>query len=197
MSAEISDPKTNPEANTEKPTISGPSAAEESYKQDMFKYKERMKLAEVGLAAAQAEKAALERVQLEQNEEWKTLYEKEKTERENAVVELHSKSKQFIDSSKINAVVQGLGGFKKDDYSKFIDPSNIEVTESGVFDTESLNKEVERIRQTFPELLKASSSPALPNGAPSSVTAPEPKILANMSRADLMAQFTKSRKQPL
>ncbi len=168
--------------------------AMEDYKSDMFKYKERMKAAESGLKAAQAEKTALERVQLEKNEEWKVLYEREKGERELAVNELQLKSTQFVDSSKKNAVVQQLGGFKRDEYSSYIEASNIDVTENGTIDSESLSKEVERIRQTFPELLKASNTPKLPNGAPSSVTEPQPKTLSNMSRSDLLAQFTKSRK---
>lgn len=166
----------------------------QDYKDDMFKYKERMRQAESELEAIRAEKAALEKAQLEKNEEWKVLYEREKSERESAVNELQSKSKQFIDSSKKNAVVQHLGGFKKDEYAKFIDVSGIEVTESGTFSQESINKEAERLRQTFPELLKAFDGPKLPSGAPSTVTTKEKKIDANMSRAELLATYSKLKK---
>ena len=163
----------------------------QDYKDDMFKYKERMRQAESELEAIRAEKAALEKAQLEKNEEWKVLYEREKSEREAAVQELQSKSTQFIDSSKKNAVVQSLGGFKKDEYTKFIDVSNIEVTETGTFSDESIKREVERLRQTFPELLKSFDGPKLPSGAPSTVTPKEKIINANMSRAELLATYSK------
>jgi viroplasmin and RNaseH domain-containing protein len=165
--------------------------AVQDYKDDMFKYKERMKSAQSELEAVLAEKAALERNQLEKNEEWKVLYEREKSERESAVSELQQKSTQFMDSSKKNAVVQQLGGFKKDEYSRFIDVSNIEVTDNGTFSSESLSREVERVRQTFPELLKAFDGPKLPGGAPSPVTVKDTKVSASMSRADLLAQYVK------
>ncbi|MCW4027071.1 MAG: hypothetical protein NWE76_06280 [Candidatus Bathyarchaeota archaeon] len=161
----------------------------QDYKADMFKYKERMKQAESDLEAIRAEKAALERHQLEKNEEWKVLYEREKSEREAAVSELQHKSTQFMDSSKKNAVVQHLGGFKKDDYANFIDVSNVEVADNGALSSESIKREAERIRQTFPELLKAFDGPKLPDGAPSTVTAKEKKISANMSRAELLAAY--------
>ena len=161
----------------------------QDYKADMFKYKERMRQAESELEAIRQEKAALEKNQLEKNEEWKVLYEREKSERESAVQELQQKSAQFIDSSKKNAVVQQLGGFKKDEYSKFIDVSNIEVTETGTFDSDSIGREVERIRQTFPELLRASDSPKLPNTAPHQVDVKEKRVDANMSRSELLAAY--------
>ena len=171
------------------------ASAVQDYKDDMFKYKERMKSAQAELEAVLAEKAALERNQLEKNEEWKVLYEREKSERESAVSELQQKSTQFMDSSKKNAVVQQLGGFKKDEYSRFIDVSNIEVTDNGTFSSDSLNREVERVRQTFPELLKAFDGPKLPGGAPSPVTQKDTKVSANMSRADLLAQYVKLKSQ--
>ena len=194
MSDVISDPQATEETtSTEKSADEVRTDAASDYKADMFRYKERMKQAETDLEAMKAEKTSLERVRLEKDEEWKTLYENERANAESAASELKAKKLQFVDSSKLNAVVQGIGGFKKDEYSRFINPANIEVNEAGTLDSASLQKEVDRIKQEFPELLQASNAPKIPNGAPSSVT-PQDRPLGTLNGAELRAMYIKSNK---
>jgi len=160
------------------------------YKSDMFKYKGKAKELEEENQRLKMQKESLERDQLEKNEEWKTLYENERKAKSEAVDELSNKSKQFVDSSKKNAVVQRLGGFKKDEYIRFINTENIELNADGLIDSESLNKEVDRIKQSFPELLKTSEIGSLPTGAPSDVGAPKPKkVSPDMSHEELRDAF--------
>lgn len=164
----------------------------EDYKSDMFKFKERAKQAEQLAKQLQSEKEVIEREALVKKEQWKELYEKERVAKESAVKELENKSQQFVDSSKINAVVQRLGGFKKDDYAKFINASNIEVTEQGTLDETSLSAEVDRIRQLYPELLKASPSAVLPSEAPKPQSI-KPKSLSSMSKDELRDLYSQTK----
>lgn len=166
----------------------------EDYKKDMFKFKEKVRNTEAELQRLRDEKALMEKQSLEENEEWKLLYEREKEEKSKALNELQNKSEFFIETSKKNAVVQRLGGFKKDSYSRFIDTSKIDVSEDGTFDTDSITMEVDRLKQEFPELLKNVSSPGkMPNEAPRNMGAPQPKKLDNMSMSELLAQYAKTK----
>ena len=73
---------------------------EAEYKADMFRYKERMKNAEAEAQALKDEKSQVLKANLEKNEEWKLLYEKEKSEKETATEALKKKSELFLNSTK-------------------------------------------------------------------------------------------------
>lgn len=141
----------------------------EDFKADFFKQKEKARQLEEELQRHRDEKAILEKKALEEKQEWKVLYEKEKAEREKAVSELKSKADLFINTSKINAVVQLLGGFKKESYAKFINTSNIETNEDGTFTAESIRKEADRIKQEYPELIVGVQAPKIPGTAPRTI----------------------------
>lgn len=166
----------------------------EDYKKDMFKYKEKSRNTEMELQKLRDEKALMEKSSLEEKEEWKLLYEREKEEKANALSDLQNKSEFFMDSSKKNAVVQRLGGFKKDSYTKFIDTSKIDVRDDGTFDEESILREADRLKQEFPELLKSSAAPGkMPNEAPMNMGPPQERKLNTMSMDELLAQYSKTK----
>lgn len=164
----------------------------DEYKNDMFKYKSKMKETEAELQKLRDEKALFEKQKLEESQEWKTLYEREKEERAKALNELKAKSEFFIDTSKKNAVVQKLGGFKKDSYTRFIDTSKIDVREDGTFDEDSIGREVDRLKQEYPELLKIGVAQGkMPNEAPHNMGKPQDKNLGRMSSNELIDLYSK------
>lgn len=156
------------EAKTEADELVSKKVVDE-YKNDMFKYKAKMKETEGELQKLRDAAVLAEKQSLEDKEEWKLLYEKEKEEGSKARVELENKSKFFVDTSKINSVVQKLGGFKKNEYSKFVNTSNVDVLEDGTFDRDSIAREVDRIKQEFPELLLGPKPSKMPNEAPANM----------------------------
>jgi len=164
----------------------------EDYKKDMFKNKDRAKAAEARVQQLLDEKALVEKQTLEESAQWKTLYEREKEERSKISNELTAKSDLWINSSKKNAVINQLGGFKKSEYSKFIDTSKIDELEDGTFDSDSIVREVDRIKQEFPELLIGlKTAGKMPNEAPTVMGNLQDKALAGMSSQELINLYAK------
>jgi len=102
---------------------------------------------------------------LEEKEQWHTLYKKSEEKLKAIETERQVEKQKFVESHKVNAVIQTLGGFKKPEYNKFIDASKINVLEDGSIDDKSVTLEVERIKKEYPELVKVGDKKTLPAGA--------------------------------
>lgn len=142
-----------------------PKKAYSETKADMLKYKSEAKDLKAKLAQLEADQAAEQKQKLREEENWKALaakFEKELEETKNKFV---AKSKDFETYNKRAAVIQALGGLKKNSYSEFIDLSKVEVDEAGNITEESVQAEAERFRKEHPELLKANTGTSLPNQA--------------------------------
>ncbi len=164
------------------------------YKADMFKYKDKAKSVEAELAQMKAEKDATLKLNLEKNEEWKTLYQNEIAAKETAIADLKDRTTKYMNSSKINAVSQAVQ-FKKAEYAKFVNTESIEVNENGTFNADSLNKEIDRVKQLYPELLKTHSPDAkMPTDA-ATKHRPESKSLNKMTKDQLLAEYSKANKK--
>lgn len=185
MSEVVTEPvKTEPTAETKEGFVSVKVLDE--YKADFFKQKEAKKALEAENQRLRDQQALREKDELVKNEQWKQLYETEKTEKVKVQAELQAKSEFFVNTSKVNAVVQKLGGFKKDAYVKFIDTSKIDLREDGTFDSDSINREVDRVRQEHPELLAVGpASGKMPSNAPSNLSTQNTNDLSKMSTAEL------------
>ena len=170
-----------------------PQLVSADYKTDMFKFKEQSKALAEELQALKNERAAERTDKLKADQEYKTLFEEEVARREKLEAETQSQKQQFVDSSKLNAVVTALGGFKKDSYIKFVDANNVQMTDGGTIDSESLKAEADRVRQEYPELLKAASTASLPNTAPKQVSTEKP--ISELTSAQLRALYTQSQKK--
>jgi hypothetical protein len=133
---------------------------------DMHKYKQELRDTQAKLNQLQAEREAVEREALAEQGKWEELYQKNQTELEAVKQERAGEQNKFVDYHKKNSVLNKVGGFKRDEYNKFIDVNNIEMNEDGSIDETSLELEVDRIRQSYPELLKTGSGTKLPNDAP-------------------------------
>lgn len=138
---------------------------------DMHKYKSEAKNLAQKIAELQAEQEAREKAALEEKEQWHTLYKKAEEKLKSIENERQTEKQKFVESHKINAVIQNLGGFKKPEYNRFIDSSKIVVTEDGSVDETTVLSEVERIKKEYPELIKAKQVSTLPADAPRPFTA--------------------------
>jgi hypothetical protein len=143
------------------------SKAYKDLSNDMFKYKAKLRETELEVSRLKSEKEAVELQTLRDNQEWKLLYEKNQAQLDDLNKTRSSEKEQFISYHKKNAVVKELGGFKKDEYANtFINTSNIELDEQGNVNQASLIAEVNRIKQSYPELIKGTIANNLPNEAP-------------------------------
>ena len=133
---------------------------------DMFKYKNKLKETEAMLNQLKADKENAEHETLKANEQWKILYEKNQKQLEEINAQRNAEKEQFVNYHKKSAVIKELGGFKKDVYNDFINVGAVELDEQGNVIQESLLSEVNRIKQTYPELLKGMQASNLPSEAP-------------------------------
>ena len=145
-----------------------PKKAYKEVTDDMFKYKNKLKETEAMLAQLSAEREAAQVQSLKENEQWKTLYEKNQAQLDQLAATRAAERDQFINYHKKNAVIRELGGFKKDEYNSFINVSNVELDENSNVIPESLIAEVNRLKQTYPELIKGVQANNLPSDAPKS-----------------------------
>lgn len=153
----------------------------EAYKrvsQDMHKYKSKMKEFQGVIEALKIEKEQNEQQKLVEQNKWQDLYKKSEEKLKALTSQRDSERNKFIDSHKKNAVIQALGGFKRSDYSRFVDVSQVDLAEDGTVNEDSVQAEVSRIRKEFPELLKSAPKPTLPDKAPGKL---ENKSLSEMT----------------
>lgn len=160
---------------------------------DMHKYKAEVKDAKAQLTKEKEEKEALIREKLEEQKRFQELYEKEKEERVKAFDQLKLERKNFLDSHKVNYLIQELGGLAKPEYIKHANLNAIDITEDGQVDMTSLKKEADRFRQEHSVLLKNFKVPVLPNEAPKEkqTTAETPKDFKSFQKAVKDAMLSK------
>lgn len=177
--SEVTDNK--PNESTEEDAFV-PKKAYQEVSKDMLKYKGEMKNLQAQLDQLKADQEAKEKAVLEENEKWHDLYKKSEQKLTQLASERDSERTKFVDFHKKNAVIQNLGGFKKNDYTKFINTNAIEVLDDGSVDNNSVMAEVERIRKEYPELIKTTPKAELPNAAPKGAIQ---KSVSDMSPAEL------------
>lgn len=161
-----------------------PKKAYQEVSKDMLKYKTEMKNLAAQLSQLQAEKEAKEVAQLQEQEKWHDLYKKSEAKLAQLAQERDTERNKFVDFHKKNAVIEKLGGFKKPEYTKFINTNEIEMNEDGSIVEDSINAQVEKIRKTYPELIKSSPKGELPNAAPKGAFQ---KSVSDMTPAELNA----------
>ena len=153
----------------------------EEVSDSMHKFKRRNKEMEMELNRIKAEQEIRERESLKEKEDYKALAERLEAQLEETSRLKQESEQKTINFHKKNAVIQALGGFKKESYSSFIELGNISVDESGNLNQGDVQREVDRIRQNHPELLKSFKSANLPNEAANSDVATGGKDYKNMS----------------
>lgn len=153
----------------------------EAYKkvsQDMHKFKSEAKALSSRLAEIQAEQEAKEKAALEEKEDWAKLYKQAESKLKTLETERLNEKQKFIESHKINAVLQSLGGLKRTEYNKFINSQAVQVNDDGSLDESTILSEVDRFKKEHPELLKVKFVQPLPSDAPKAFGT---KTIAEMS----------------
>ena len=162
---------------------------------DMLKYKQEMKALQAQLAQVQADKEAADTAQLQEKEEWHQLYKIAETKLSTLAQERDAERNKFITFHKVNAVVEKLGGFKKPEYTKFIDTNAIEIDENGSVIEDTVLSQVERIRKEYPELIKQSQKQELPNAAPRAGAERSYSQLTEKEKIELKLSLAKQNKK--
>lgn len=135
---------------------------------DMHKYKNELKETKNALAQMQADKQAIENEKLAEQGRWEELYKQSQSKLDEANNGRQAEQDKFINYHKKNSVLKEIGGFKNDEYNAFIKVDQVSLNEDGSIDKTSLDLEVNRIKQAYPELLNGGQTGKLPNGAPQS-----------------------------
>ena len=153
---------------------------------DMMKYKNELKDIKVQMTQMQAEKEAIENDKLAEQGRWEDLYKQQTEKVKTMTSERANENEKFINYHKKNSVLNKIGGFKRDEYNKFIDTEKISLNEDGSIEESSLNFEIDRIKQSYPELLKNSKNERLPNDD-ATLNSLGDKQYSSMSEAERLA----------
>lgn len=155
-----------------------PKDAYKRVSEDMHKYKNQMKEYQAQVEQFKLEKDEMQKQTLIEQEKWQELYKRSEEKMKFLEAERDNERNKFINSHKLNAVIQQVGGLKRPEYVKFIDVKDVQIKDDGSIDNDSLLSLSERIKREYPELLASSMKTSLPDKAPSS---PSPKTISEMN----------------
>ena len=133
---------------------------------DMHKYKSELNETKAKLNELLSIQEAKEKEALEEQGRWEELYKQAQDKLTTLQSERDQERNRFVEYHKRNSVLQKLGGFKRDEYNKFVDIENVKLRDDGSIDEDSISAEIDRIKQNYPELIKTSSPTSLPKDAP-------------------------------
>lgn len=150
---------------------------------DMHKFKNKLKETEAKLNELQAKEEITKKQALQEQGKWEELYKKTQEQLDGVQSIRKQESDKFVDYHKMNAVLNQVGGFKRDEYNKFVDLKNVAMNEDGSIEESSLISEVQRIKQAYPELIKGSTLSVLPSEAPKAAVT-SVKEYANMTEME-------------
>lgn len=170
--------------------------AYEEVSNDMHKFKQRAKEAAAKASEYEAKLKAIEEDRLKQQEEWQTLYEKERQQREELQVSVQQEKENYLRSVKLAALKSELGGKIKDIYLNHARLDEIEFDESGALSPESVTAVANKFREEHSVLIPSETNNQITNQAPMSAGthAPKEKTLAEMSFEEKSALLKNLRK---
>lgn len=119
----------------------------------------------------QSEAEKRKKQELETQERYKELYESVQTEKHELETKVKEHETRWQDAIKINAFNETLGDTRKIDskYLGFIDTSKILIDpDTNKVDLVSVQKEVDRVTTSYPEIVKSTITTTMPNNAPNS-----------------------------
>lgn len=173
-----------------------PKKAYESVSADMHKYKQSNRELKARLNEIEANLKAQEEERLKETDQYKTLYEKEKAERERVANEVASERQRLSDFQKRSALKQALGGSVKDEYLAHADLASIEVLENGSLSPESVESVANKFRSDHPMLIPPSNEQQITNqAAAGKPPQKQEKTLAEMTYAEKAALLQSKKAQ--
>jgi hypothetical protein len=140
-----------------------------------------------------AEQEESSRKALEEQNQFKQLYESERKKASKAVELLEAKERETQEEKKFVAFQEKVGGLTKAEYRRFFDADKVPVGADGSIDEKALESYANEFKIKFPELLKPSHK------APPPGTAPKTVIVQPQERKDpnaLLAEYKAQIMQP-
>lgn len=119
---------------------------------DMHKFKSKVKEAEARANELEAQLKAMEIQKMQEQEQWKELYEKRTEELETVLSTQREKEERYINAAKKNALKQELGGIR-DEYLVHANISAITLNEDGTVNRESVHAAANEFREKHAILL--------------------------------------------
>lgn len=156
----------------------------EEVSKDMHKYKKELNEFKQAYNELQTQLKLQEEVKMQEQEQWKELYQKTKSEIEQEKKRADEQVSRYTKSVKISALKTELGGKIKDEYLSFANLNDIVITESGSVDTESLHRVANQFRQEHGTLIPKSENTNITGQAPNSFDNLKPKSLNQMSHEE-------------
>jgi hypothetical protein len=147
------------------------------------------------LEALKAEKDEADKARMAEQAKFKELWEAAEKKAQALDGQIKQMTASQIEAKKREALKSELGGVRKDDYLKFADLSSVHLGEDGSVDIESVKATANKFREAYPELVSPKSGvKPLPGEAAAGYQPPKPKSLAEMTSAELAAEYAKTRK---
>lgn len=128
-----------------------------------------------------AEKKSREDKEAEEKGEYKKLLDQERQAREAAEGKLKTFGEQENNRRKMAAILGSAGGTIEEKWYDLVANSALDVVaidpDTGKVDQMSVTKAVEKLKSTYPEIIKGKGGPGLPNNAPGAGSPGAGKIL--------------------
>ena len=176
-----------------------PKTAYENVSKDMHKYKDEKKRLAAEKNELEARLKAIEEEKLVEQERYKELFEKERSQRELKEKELQAKEDRYNESLKKSALRSELGNINPA-YLVHADLSAIDMLDDGTVSPESVREIANKFRQDHPALIPANDGQNITGDAPPSKRPlNQPKELADMSLDEKVAYLAsmKTKEQEL
>ena len=171
-----------------------PRSSLKDFQTDMHKYKTLYKDAQAQLEAVKAEQALADERKLEEQNQWKTLYEKQKLEADTIRKSSTEKEQKLIKMQKLNAIKSKVS-LHSDDLLSFVNLDNIELDDNGLPTKDSLDREIEAFKQKHPYAIKKVASGVVPSVSPARTDVKkESKSLSTLTDSELKAAIAAHRK---
>lgn len=123
------------------------------------------------------EKSEREQKELEAKGEYQKMLENERAERAKAEAKLKQVEEQETGRRKLGAILSAVGGKIDSKFFGLVPIEDVAVDpDSGEIDAMSVTKAVEKLKATYPEIIKGTGGPKLPGQQPGSKSGQPEKI---------------------
>ena len=172
-----------------------PKKAYEEVAKDMHKFKAKLKEAEAKANEFAAQLKAQEEAKMQEQEQWKELYQKREAELEHIRQEASQERGRYMRSVKISALKQELGVSIKDEYLGFAPLDAIVVNEDGTIDKESVREVANSFKKEHGQLIPQSDNVNITGQAPGSAPVDQPVDTSRMSSRELINLYAKQKSE--
>jgi hypothetical protein len=167
-----------------------PKSAYEDVSRDMHKHKQRAKDAEARANQLEAELKAREEAKLQEQNNYKQLFENKNSELEQERQKAKQAHERFMKTTKLAALKEELGVNIKGEYLQFAALDKIVLTDDGQIEKESLREVANSFRKEHGQLIPSNSNTNITGHAPASGDVNEVKDLSKMSTEEKIRLYS-------